>query len=477
MKNMVQVLGLLSLFLLARAANAAVLFSEVQIAPPENRFIEIYNNGSDTVDLTGYYIQRKTQTGTSFSSLITSTNFAGKQINAGEYFVISRSNVANADIVLSGMTLTESNTIQLKNSDGEVVDKLCWGNAGDCDGAKLATNPTEGKSISLVNDAFSETNPTLGSANTNTDNTSTDNNTNNITESADTENTAIDTSGTVSESSLKLVYTEPVFAKIPVLFNLTGFGSAGDKYIYGKYIWNFGDGVSFESRASETNDISHTYSYPGDYVLTLEYYGGDYALAPSVTLRKNLVVLPVSVVISKVGNQEEFFVELTNQTKSEVNIFGWKLVYGNEFFIFPKNSFLLAGKKVTFSPAITNFHFNNVDSVILYNKNSDPVFDSALLNPKKVTNTTNQKIHLSNVTSDSKTAKNAESIVDLTKNNSESKHIELNNRLTASAYGGVGKYTLPILLLLLCGGAGVVYFVRKSYKNEVTKTDFEILDE
>jgi hypothetical protein len=74
----------------------------------------------------------KTQTGTSFSSLVSSTNFENKKIKGHEYFLISRSSLNNSDIVVSTMTLTDSNVIQLKNQSGDIVDKLCWGDVTDC---------------------------------------------------------------------------------------------------------------------------------------------------------------------------------------------------------------------------------------------------------------------------------------------------------------------------------------------------------
>ncbi len=66
-----------SFFLVAQVASAAVVINEIQILPTSERFIELYNSGSSDVDLTGWYIQRKTATGSSFGSLVTSTQLNG----------------------------------------------------------------------------------------------------------------------------------------------------------------------------------------------------------------------------------------------------------------------------------------------------------------------------------------------------------------------------------------------------------------
>jgi hypothetical protein len=72
--------------------------------------------------LTNWYIQRKNQGRDNFASLVSKTYFENKTIGAYGYFLISRESLESADVVLNSLTLTESNTIQIKNPNGEVVD-------------------------------------------------------------------------------------------------------------------------------------------------------------------------------------------------------------------------------------------------------------------------------------------------------------------------------------------------------------------
>jgi len=98
-----------------------ILISETQILPIEQRFIKLYNPNSLPVDLTDWYIQRKTETASSWSSCVSSANFEGKTIMPGGYFLISRTdNLAN--IVLGSLTLTGNNSLALKNPNGEISD-------------------------------------------------------------------------------------------------------------------------------------------------------------------------------------------------------------------------------------------------------------------------------------------------------------------------------------------------------------------
>lgn len=123
-----------------------ILITEIKLQPTGERFIELYNPSGAAVDLTNWYLQRKTQTGSSFSSLVSKTYFENKSIGPGGHFLVLRSEAENADIVYASLTLTDSNTIQLKNANGEVADKVGWGSAGDCEGS-CAENPSEGQTI------------------------------------------------------------------------------------------------------------------------------------------------------------------------------------------------------------------------------------------------------------------------------------------------------------------------------------------
>jgi len=136
-----------------------ILITEIQLSPTSNRFIELYNPNNSAVNLTDWYIHRKTQTGSVFNSLVSKTYFENKTIGANDYFLISRETMGDADIILNSLTLTDSNTIQFKNPNGEIVDKVGWGEASDCEG-NCAANPTEGQSIQreFQNNAFLDAN-------------------------------------------------------------------------------------------------------------------------------------------------------------------------------------------------------------------------------------------------------------------------------------------------------------------------------
>ena len=125
-----------------------VLINEIQIFPIEQRFIELYNPNSSDIDLTGWYLQRKTKTADSWSSFVSSTNFEGKIILAGGHFLISRE-IVDSDIFLD-ITLSNDNSLVLKNLNREIVDKVGWGEAIDFENMP-ALNLEDEKSIGRTN--------------------------------------------------------------------------------------------------------------------------------------------------------------------------------------------------------------------------------------------------------------------------------------------------------------------------------------
>jgi len=102
-----------------------ILISEIQTLPIEKRFVELYNPNNLDVDLTGWYLQRKSKTDGSFSTFVSSVNFSEKIIKSNEYFLISRENLENSDIILD-IALNEDDALRLKNPSGQETDQVSW---------------------------------------------------------------------------------------------------------------------------------------------------------------------------------------------------------------------------------------------------------------------------------------------------------------------------------------------------------------
>jgi endonuclease G len=125
------------------------LISEIQIessSSKKDEFIELYNPNDSDLDLTSWYLQRKTKTGSDFSSLVPKSLLSGKIIQAKSYLLIANASSTFSADVFTNYSISEDNTIFLKNPTKEVADKVGFGQAQDFETAPTQ-NPPVNKSI------------------------------------------------------------------------------------------------------------------------------------------------------------------------------------------------------------------------------------------------------------------------------------------------------------------------------------------
>ncbi len=127
-----------------------ILISEIQIAGvggEKQEFVELYNPNDGQVDLTDWYLQKKTKSGADYSTFASNNLFFGKKIAAMGYFVIARQDFLTeiADIAID-YSLSEDNSLILKNPNREVSDKVGWGEASDYESSPII-NPKTGQTI------------------------------------------------------------------------------------------------------------------------------------------------------------------------------------------------------------------------------------------------------------------------------------------------------------------------------------------
>jgi len=483
-KKLILVLGLVFFFLGGNLARAEVVINEIQLSPTERRFIELYNGSSSAVDLTNWYIQRKTATGSDFGSLVSKTYFENKIIGAGAYFLISKNTMENADIVLGSLTLTESNTIQLKNGNQEVVDKIGWG-SGE---SSVVDNPSEGQSIQKTeNGSWISSTPTPGTINQ-TISSSGSNNDENSNSTSTTTTTTItsessnsgSSSGGVSEPKVKVV--ENPTMKVKILTNALAFtgqplemqtsviGFLNEKVVLGKAFWNFGDGSSFE-QINNFEKFSHIYYYPGEYVLFLEYYQNSFSKTSDATAKMIIKVLPTTVSISKVGDAKDFFIELSNNASSDIDISNWVINASGKIFILPKNSVIMSKKQMTISGKITGFLYGDQSDLKLYSGTGELIFDYSSSGVPVKAHTV--------------VSLTPSSILPLTKGETPKAEGVYSDATQASVIssGAVennpNNSSLPIFgsIIFIGASASAVYFIRRKKVTGKESDDFEILDE
>jgi hypothetical protein len=131
-------------------AGSHILIAAVQIAgeASTNDFVKLYNPSSATVDLDGWKLRKRSQTGVDYSLR---TIPADMTIGPGKYFVWANSGDGfSASIganISSTETLAGNNSIALIDADGDIEDALAWGTGTGQygEGAPYADNPAAGQ--------------------------------------------------------------------------------------------------------------------------------------------------------------------------------------------------------------------------------------------------------------------------------------------------------------------------------------------
>ncbi|MFA5840781.1 MAG: lamin tail domain-containing protein [Candidatus Paceibacterota bacterium] len=359
-------------------------------------------------------------------------------------------------------------TLKILDQDGNSVDEVSYtssqGGAGDgntlqkISGSWGGAIPTPG----IANEAVSTPPPASssgggGSSNLSTANTST------------------------TETKIKVVeipkiktqiFTQNLgYVNLPIVFDVMTLGYSGEQLHYGKYYWNFGDGDSKEIQLNNSSKFAHTYFYPGDYVVSLSYYSNYYSDNIDASAQSTIKIVEADVVISRVGDEKDFFIELSNNTDYSADLSNWSLSSDNKSFTIPRNTILASKKKMIISPKITGFIITDKDSLKLINSNMEVVFDHAVPLVRQDLIVT-AKTDVGRPTVISTVEDIASPIVPLENlgaNVLQSDALENNSDNT---------YWPIIFTVILAGvGAGGVYFIRQKRVIPGEGEDFEILDE
>jgi hypothetical protein len=467
----IKIIILFSIILLSfyTEAFASVLINEVEISPAGERFIELYNSGDSSVDLTDWYIQRKTATGADFGSLVSKTYFIGKNIGAHGFFVISRSQLNKSNIVNPSLTLTESNIIQLKNSSLEVVDNVGWGSVSGC---KICTsNPPEGKSIQRDQSGiFFISSPTIGFINSSTDTTNQEDDSN-INTSVVSTKEEVPVKSVANLIPYKVV-TEIIKPKIitssvPFYLYSNTKDTKGKVLNYGRYVWNFGNGDVKEFNSN--NKFEYIYDHSGEYFVTLSFYDNKFSDTPDAVSSTILKVESSDIYISSIGKSDELYVELSNRNNYDADLSKWIISSGINKFLIPDGTTLLKDHKIRFSNKILKF--DNFNSILL-------------INPIGKILSTYPNINNSYAREVKETKKDVKEIIQ-NKNLEDSELLDLNKLKAQALLGSEKEYNLSyvawfgFLILLILAIFSFVYFKKRKkddLENTLNEKDITIIE-
>ena len=119
----------------------------------------------------------------------------------------------------------------------------------------------------------------------------------------------------------------------------------------GGFTWNFGDGAEAYGGL-----VTHTYEYPGDYVVVLNANLG----AGMAVARANVKIVASSL---KIISADADKITVENDAASEASLFGRALWVKGKGFAFPQDTIIKPGQKIAFSAKVTGLAAANLNDV------------------------------------------------------------------------------------------------------------------
>ncbi len=369
-------------FIFGRIVHADFEITEIMYdldgTDTDREWIEVKNTGLEPADLSKWYLF-------SDNSKHTLMPQGDSNVQSGGYAVIAQNiskfkvdwpNYSGSffDSSWTGFN-NETESIALKDPDLNIISPFTYNSSMGGSG--------DGNSLQYINGAWQGAVPTPGVENQTTNNT--DNNQNLNTTSNSNPSGVITSSSSISSSSssvsatkkesdnpkitTKIITKNIAVANVPFEIDHTTIGLKKEKIIFGRFVWNFGDGMKKEGRTSDP--FQYIYQYPGDYVVTLSYYNTFFDAKPEAVDRMIMKVIPSGINISSVGNINDPYIELENNSNYEISLMGWKVIGVAHHFIIPDGMVLLPNKKLKLSPRITGFDINDLNNIKIINETGE----------------------------------------------------------------------------------------------------------
>lgn len=444
-------------------AEAGVSFNEIawkgMTTGSTHEWIELFNTGAGAENISGWIIKDGVD---QLNILIP----LGTTIPAGGFYVIKRSastvTPSNLSISFNGGLIDSGEKLILVDDSGtqkEVLDfsdgwpdpVMTSGDTMQWNGSSWITaEPTPGKA-----------NQTIPNSNSEEENVSSD-------EEEEISEPEKKVTQKLQKSKVQIISPKIAHVGVPFQMEGSGTGTLGEKLTRGVFYWNFDDGDFREVKAVIKDKFTHTYFYPGEYNVTLLYYPDVFTDTPDATTEITIKVLEPKILISRVGEVNDFFIEIANETGHEANLSNWVLLSDYKIFTLPKNTTLSSNKKMIISPKVSHFSIEDKSSLKLMTPEREVVFEyvSSAVPQAKVA----VKKSSSVATKEEKSSVSARDLTATTILGQPKKDSDLASPSSS--------FVFIIFLLFMGASAGGVYFIRRRRNMSPTPADdFEILDE
>lgn len=332
---------LLILFLYPLSTQASVIINEIAwMGGPESanhEWIELYNSGSEAVVLDGWTLSDGANLSINLSGSVPGSSYAVLERSSEESSPVTALLIYTGALVNTGVTLT------LKNASGQIMDQVAGGeNWQEVGGDNTNKDTAQYTSQGWVTDT-----PTPKAQNRSgrveliipTDNdveVKSDSKPTSVTiktkDDKKVKSVSLVTPNTILKLSTEMQDVTYVNQTIP--FSVTGSG-IGENIINSLvYTWNFGD-----SYTATGTKVTHAYSYPGTYVVTINAKYARY----DETIRREITVLPVTFSLTENDYGD---IQIQNDSPYDVDISGFVL-RGEKTVTLPPRTIILPKATIT----------------------------------------------------------------------------------------------------------------------------------
>jgi len=336
--------------------SASVMINEIawmgMAVSSTDEWIELYNDSSEAVDLTGWVLKAQDDTPT--------INLSGS-ISANSFFLLERTDDETvpgitADLIYTGALSNDGEILILNNASGNEIDKIDA--SGGWPAGDNITKQTMQKADSnwitatatpkAIN--FIPSEPPAGG------------------QEPQTQTPAPSQSSLGGSNSSPYIPPEKlpkikadagldktVTVGAVVEFRGQAFGFEDEPLDNARYLWTFGDGASKDGK-----NITHIYQYPGEYTVALNVSSGEYSASDYMLVK----ALPNQVFISEVKIGANSFIEFENKSKQEIDISGCQIKYNNQTFIFPQSTRIRPNAYLVIPSSVSGIFFNPGKGII-----------------------------------------------------------------------------------------------------------------
>ena len=363
--------GFLFIFLPIMRVHANVIFTEIMYDPSgsddKHEWVEIYNDGSSSVDVTKYFLQTD-GTGSSYHSIssVTGSGF----LSGNTYAVIAQdSTTFKSDYPQYAGNLFDSSWSDLSNSSGKTLvindtnkialDQYVYNPTTNVsgDGSSIQKN-SSGVWVSALATPGSAFNGASGEV----VNSSGGLAAGDIVASSTQNNISTSTiiSQPVNLPQINITLSQTVIVGTPVTFAPHVMNVKNIAYGIKSMHATFGDGGEYYDYPEVS--FEHVYDFPGTYVVSIEYLPSPYNKNDPGKLffRKNIEVVSSPISIRDIDVDGS--VKIANSGLYDADLSGWilrSLSKPDKIFVLPDNTFIVPNNSVMFSKNSTGLTYED----------------------------------------------------------------------------------------------------------------------